>query len=87
MRIPDHWFCRALVEQVGEPIITTSIPLTDEQIHIDPIAIESHLGHRVDVVIDSGILPDIPSTVISLETGSPEIVRYGLGPTELIEAA
>jgi tRNA threonylcarbamoyl adenosine modification protein (Sua5/YciO/YrdC/YwlC family) len=87
VRIPDHWFCHALVEQVGEPIITTSIPLTDEQIHIDPIEIEAHLGHRVDVIVDSGILPDVPSTVISLETDSPVIVRYGLGPTELIEAA
>lgn len=87
VRIPDHWFCRALVEQVGEPVITTSIPLTDERIHIDPIEIEAHLGHRVDAIVDSGILPDIPSTVISMESGSPEIVRYGLGPTEFIEAA
>lgn len=87
VRIPDHWFCRELVNQVGEPIITTSIPLTDEQIHIDPIEIEVHLGHMVDAIVDSGILPDIPSTVVSLETDTPEIVRYGLGSTDLFEAA
>ncbi|HOS96732.1 MAG TPA: L-threonylcarbamoyladenylate synthase [Deltaproteobacteria bacterium] len=87
VRIPDHWFCRELVSQIGEPIITTSIPLTDDQIHIDPIEIEVHLGNRVEAIVDSGILPDIPSTVVSLETDSPEIVRYGLGPTDIFEAA
>jgi tRNA threonylcarbamoyl adenosine modification protein (Sua5/YciO/YrdC/YwlC family) len=86
VRIPDHWFCKALVERTGEPIITTSVPFTDERIHIDPVEIEKHLGHLVDAIVDGGILPDIPSTVISLETDRPQIVRYGLGPTDLVEA-
>jgi len=85
VRIPDHWFCRSLVEKVGEPIITTSVPLADDRIHIDPVEIEAHLGQQVDAIVDSGILPDIPSTVISLEEDTPRIVRYGLGPTDLFE--
>lgn len=87
VRIPKHWLCTGLVESVGEPIITTSVPFTDERIHIDPVEIEEYLGHQVDAIIDGGILPDIPSTVISLETDTPQIVRYGLGPTDLIETA
>lgn len=85
IRIPDHWFCRAIVEEVGEPIITTSVPLSHERRHIDPIEIDDHLGHLVDAVIDSGILPDIPSTIISMETDSPEIVREGLGDISMFQ--
>jgi tRNA threonylcarbamoyl adenosine modification protein (Sua5/YciO/YrdC/YwlC family) len=85
VRIPDHWFCKAIVETVGEPIITTSIPLSDEQIHVDPLEIESQFGHMVDIIVDSGILPDIPSTILSLETDTLEIVRRGLGTTDMFE--
>jgi tRNA threonylcarbamoyl adenosine modification protein (Sua5/YciO/YrdC/YwlC family) len=85
VRIPDHWFCKAIVETVGEPIITTSIPLSDEQIHVDPLEIESQFGHMVDIIVDSGILPDIPSTILSLETDTLEIIRRGLGTTDMFE--
>ena len=85
VRIPDHWFCKSIVETVGEPIITTSIPLSDEQIHVDPLQIEAHFGHMVDVIVDSGILPDIPSTILSMETDTIEIVRRGQGPVDMFE--
>lgn len=85
VRIPDHWFCRAIVEMAGEPIITTSIPLSDELIHVDPLEIEAQFGHMVNVIVDSGILPDIPSTILSLETDTLEIIRRGLGSTEMFE--
>lgn len=85
VRIPDHWFCRAIVETAGEPIITTSIPLSDELIHVDPLEIEAQFGHMVNIIVDSGILPDIPSTILSLETDTLEIIRRGLGPTEMFE--
>lgn len=79
VRIPDHWFCQAIVREVGEPIITASVPLAHDQRHIDPIEIDRHLGHRVDAVVDSGILPDVPSSIISLESDSPVLIREGLG--------
>lgn len=85
VRIPDHWFCKSIVELTGEPIITTSIPLSDELIHVDPLEIEEQFGHMVDIIVDSGILPDIPSTILSLETDNLEIIRRGLGPTEMFE--
>jgi tRNA threonylcarbamoyl adenosine modification protein (Sua5/YciO/YrdC/YwlC family) len=85
VRIPDHWFCKSIVDIVGEPIITTSIPLSDEQIHVDPLEIEAQFGHMVDIIVDSGILPDIPSTILSLETDNLDIVRRGLGPVDLFE--
>ncbi|MBN2297608.1 MAG: threonylcarbamoyl-AMP synthase [Deltaproteobacteria bacterium] len=84
VRIPDHWFCKAIVEEIGEPIITTSVPLSHERLHIDPVEIDNDLGHRVDVIVDSGILPDIPSTMISLETDIPQVIREGLGPVDIL---
>ncbi|HOO91659.1 MAG TPA: L-threonylcarbamoyladenylate synthase [Syntrophales bacterium] len=84
VRIPDHWFCKAIVDEIGEPIITTSVPLSHERLHIDPLEIENDLGHRVDVIVDSGILPDIPSTIISLETDIPEVIREGQGPVDIL---
>ncbi|HHO75773.1 MAG TPA: threonylcarbamoyl-AMP synthase [Deltaproteobacteria bacterium] len=83
VRIPDHWFCKAIVDEIGEPIITTSVPLYHERLHIDPVEIDDDLGHRVDVIVDSGILPDIPSTMVSLETGIPQVIREGLGPVDI----
>jgi tRNA threonylcarbamoyl adenosine modification protein (Sua5/YciO/YrdC/YwlC family) len=83
VRIPDHWFCQAIVLEVGEPIITASVPLAHDQRHIDPIEIDRHLGHRVDAVVDSGILPDIPSSIISLEADMPMLIREGLGDVSM----
>lgn len=85
VRIPDHWFCQAIVEEVGEPIITASVPLSHERLHIDPVEIDRHLGHRVDAVVDSGILPDIPSSIISLETDTPVVLREGLGSVDMFQ--
>jgi tRNA threonylcarbamoyl adenosine modification protein (Sua5/YciO/YrdC/YwlC family) len=84
IRIPDHWFCEMLIPELGEPIVTTSIPIGMAGRHVDPLEIEDSLGHVVDLIIDSGILPDEPSTVISLENGVIEILRQGRGTTDYI---
>ncbi len=85
IRIPEHWFCQAIIAEVGEPIITTSVPFSNDRLHIDPIEIDNDLGNRVDAVIDSGILPDIPSSIISLENDSPRILREGLGDVSMFQ--
>ncbi|MEN6475942.1 MAG: L-threonylcarbamoyladenylate synthase [Syntrophaceae bacterium] len=84
IRIPKHWFCQDLVSELGEPVITTSVPMGQDKLHIDPLEIESDLGHVVDAVIDCGILPDIPSTVLSLDGGVVEIIRQGQGSTDFL---
>jgi tRNA threonylcarbamoyl adenosine modification protein (Sua5/YciO/YrdC/YwlC family) len=85
IRIPDHWFCQALVVELGEPIITTSVPMGEDRLHIDPLEIEEDWGHVVDAIIDCGILPDIPSTVVSMETGKVQILREGRGKIDFLE--
>jgi len=84
IRIPVHWFCEMLIQELGEPIVTTSIPVGKQGFHVDPLEIEDQLGHMVDLIIDSGILPDEPSTVISLESGAIEILRQGRGEINFI---
>ena len=84
VRIPHCWYCRAVVDEIDEPIITTSVPMSNERLHIDPVEIDTDLGHMVDVIVDSGILPDIPSTMISLETDTLQVIREGLGPLEIL---
>jgi tRNA threonylcarbamoyl adenosine modification protein (Sua5/YciO/YrdC/YwlC family) len=84
VRIPDHWFCQAIVDEIREPIITTSVPMSNEQLHIDPVEIDADLGHMVDAIVDSGILPDIPSTMISLEKDTLDVIREGLGPLGIL---
>lgn len=79
IRIPDHWFCRSIVSALGEPLITTSVPMSEGGLHVDPVKIEIDLGHMVDLIVDSGILADIPSTIISMETDEFQIIREGLG--------
>jgi len=79
IRIPDNRICMDLVAELGEPIISTSVKTDDDQYLNDPEEIEKKFKHRVDAVIDGGILASEPSTVISLIDDSVEVIRVGKG--------
>lgn len=79
IRIPNHEVCLSLVREFGGPIISTTVRLPGEEILIDPEIIHEKLGHAVDMVIDSGILPPELSTVVALIDNTPEIIREGKG--------
>ncbi len=83
IRIPDHEVCLSLVREFGGPIISTTVRLPDEEIFTDPEIIHEKLGHAVDLVIDSGILPPELSTVVALVDDTPEIIREGKGDTDV----
>jgi len=68
-----------LVAELGEPIISTSVKTDDDQYLNNPEEIEKNFKHRVDAVIDGGILASEPSTVISLIDDSVEVIRVGKG--------
>jgi tRNA threonylcarbamoyl adenosine modification protein (Sua5/YciO/YrdC/YwlC family) len=84
IRMPDHWFCKALVTELGEPLFTGSIPTQAGGFHVDPLQIEKDFGHMVDAIVDCGILADIPSTIISMETDEFQILREGLGSLSIV---
>lgn len=86
IRVPDNNISRALVAELGNPIISTSIRDDDEVIEYttDPELILEKWGHIVDFVIDGGYGDNIPSTVIDLTTSEPEVIREGKGSVDIL---
>jgi tRNA threonylcarbamoyl adenosine modification protein (Sua5/YciO/YrdC/YwlC family) len=84
IRIPDHTIPLALVEQLGHPIITTSIHDEDEILDYttDPELIHEKFKNQVDVVINGGFGHNVPSTVVDLTEPVPNILRQGIGTIE-----
>jgi tRNA threonylcarbamoyl adenosine modification protein (Sua5/YciO/YrdC/YwlC family) len=84
IRIPDSTICQMLVDYLGTPIVSTSIPAGPDEILNDPEEINRRFGHQVDIILDGGILISEPSTIVDLTEGVPLIVRRGKGDTSLI---
>ena len=85
IRMPDNPIALALLAEMGEPLLSSSI-LDPEQAFVnDPEEIEGSLGNRVEMVIDGGILLPVPSTVIDLSGSEPVLLREGKGDLETLE--
>lgn len=83
IRVPDNLIAHALLKELDRPILSTSLPLENEQeIFSDPELIEEHFGHLVDLIIDGGEGGHLPSTVVDCTQNPPEVVREGLGILE-----
>lgn len=85
IRVPDNSICLALIEALGNPIISTSATKPDGTIIYDPSLIHDFYHPRIDVVIDGGPVPGLPSSVISLIDDIPEIIRKGRGDIKIFE--
>jgi len=85
IRVPNHSICIALVEMLGNPILNTSATGPQETIFSDPSLIHDHFKNQLDAVIDGGVVPDQPSSVISLIDDEPEIIRRGAGDVSIFE--
>ena len=80
IRVPDNNICLALIEELGNPIVTTSaIPDEDGEPLSEAYQFDELLGNMVDVVIDGGMVYPDPSTVVSFTGDEPEILRQGKG--------
>ena len=79
IRVPDNIIARSIVREVGNPILSASLPGEYVEEYTDPEAIHERFEKLVDVVIDGGIGGIIPSTVIDLSKGEAEVVREGAG--------
>lgn len=85
IRVPDNAITLAIVRELGNPIISTSIKDEDEVIEYttDPELILEKWGKLVDLVIDGGYGGNVASTVIDLTGDEPLIIREGKGELEL----
>lgn len=85
VRIPDHVLAHALLETLGEPLISTTLLLPDET---EPMTegwrIKDELDQLLDAVIE-GEAGSLPTTVVDLSSGAPEITRYGAGDPSRFE--
>ncbi|WP_327090213.1 L-threonylcarbamoyladenylate synthase [Nonomuraea sp. NBC_01738] len=86
VRIPDHVVTQALLAELGEPLVSSTLLLPDEA---EPLTqgweIKERLDHVVDAVIDSGECGATPTTVVDFSQGEAEILRYGTGDPSLFE--
>ncbi|MBT9567313.1 MAG: threonylcarbamoyl-AMP synthase [Thiobacillus sp.] len=80
LRVPSHPVVQALLEELGEPILSSTLLLDGEDVPLtEPWEIRERLEHQVDLVIDGGACGLTPSTVIDLTSDTPAVLRYGKG--------
>jgi tRNA threonylcarbamoyl adenosine modification protein (Sua5/YciO/YrdC/YwlC family) len=86
VRIPDHVVAQALLADLGEPMLSSTLLLPDHQ---EPLTqgwqIKEELDHVLDAVIDSGDCGTEPTTVVDFSDDEPEIVRRGAGDPSRFE--
>ncbi|MBW4521595.1 MAG: threonylcarbamoyl-AMP synthase [Scytolyngbya sp. HA4215-MV1] len=94
IRVPDHRVCMALIEALGNPIISTSAHIPDDeesptptwQTHYSQAELFDRLDKLVDVIVDDGSEPNQKvSTILDLTTDEPRVVRRGLGWEEIAD--
>jgi len=80
VRIPDHVVAQAILAELGEPLLSSTLILPGD---VEPMTqgweIKERLDHAIDAVVDSGECGTVPTTVIDFSSGEPEILRLGAG--------
>jgi tRNA threonylcarbamoyl adenosine modification protein (Sua5/YciO/YrdC/YwlC family) len=79
IRVPANNTCITLVRELGQPVISSSVVNENGEYLSDPREIEEKFRRRVELVIDGGIFPPEPSSVVSLIDDQVEIIRAGKG--------
>jgi len=86
VRIPEHPFVRALLRELGEPLVSSTLLLPGQD---DPMtdgwSIKEELDHVVDAVVDAGDCGTDPTTVVDWSEGYPEVTRVGAGDPSRFE--
>lgn len=86
VRIPDHPVVRALLRELGKPLVSSTLLLPGEdKAMTDGWTIKERFDHEIDAVIDSGECGTVPTTVVDFSQGFPEVVRVGAGDPSLFD--
>ena len=86
IRVPDNEIVRALLAELGEPVMSSTLLLPGEEVPMtDPHEIRDRLQHVVDLVVDGGAGGHTPSSVVDLTGPAPVVVRRGLGDVSAFE--
>jgi tRNA threonylcarbamoyl adenosine modification protein (Sua5/YciO/YrdC/YwlC family) len=85
IRVPDHPVALALLAELDEPLLSSTLILPGETVPMqEPLAIRAALERQLDVVVDGGVCGGGATTVIDLAVDPPEIVRHGRGDPALL---
>jgi tRNA threonylcarbamoyl adenosine modification protein (Sua5/YciO/YrdC/YwlC family) len=80
VRIPDSALVRALLTELGQPMLSTTLLLPEQEHPLtDGWQVKEELDHQVDAVVDAGECGSEPTTVVDWSQGYPEVVRVGAG--------
>lgn len=80
LRVPEHPLVRAILEALGEPIMSSTLTLPGDDMPLtDPLEIEDRIGNQIEAIVDSGPTGIEPTTVLDLSSGSVEVLRVGRG--------
>lgn len=86
LRVPDNVICRALLGELDQPILSTTLILPDhEEPLTDPYDMREALDKHVDLIIDGGFCGLEPTTVVDMTADPPALVRRGKGDATLFE--
>jgi tRNA threonylcarbamoyl adenosine modification protein (Sua5/YciO/YrdC/YwlC family) len=82
LRVPDHTVAQALLAELGEPLLSSTLMLPGDELPLnDPEEIRERLERRIELVIDGGPCGIVPTTVVDLTGDAPVIARVGQGST------
>lgn len=79
IRVPANEICLALIRELGQPIISTSVQTLEGEDLGNPAIINEYFGRIVDLIIDGGTIVPEPSSIISLVDDTIEVIRKGKG--------
>ncbi|MBP1483775.1 L-threonylcarbamoyladenylate synthase [Acinetobacter nosocomialis] len=86
LRIPSNPICQALLKELGEPLLTSTLILPGQEDPLDdPYDIERQLSKRIDVFIDGGFGTLTTTSIVDLSGEHPEIIRHGAGDVSAFE--
>jgi len=86
IRVPDNAVCSALLEELDQPIMSSTLCLPNDEFPLtDPFQIRLKLESIVDLIVDGGYSGHEPTTVVSLINEKPEILRQGLGSIDWLQ--
>lgn len=85
LRVPDHPVVSALLAELGEPILTSTLLLPGDELPLtDPDEIRERLGKQVELIIEAGFCGPEATTVVDLTSGAPVLVRAGRGDLKVL---
>jgi len=87
IRVPDHPIARALLEILGEPLMSSTLLLPGDSLPLtEPDEVVERVGNLVDAIIDGGACGMEPTSIIDLSRGEVAVLRKGKGDTSAFEA-